>query len=75
MTTTSLQKTDPATGKELSAIAKLSSILRIKDPTEDKKVTHGQAGMLVRDLSAEIKRRTKLGLLKSKPSLTKRRLK
>ena len=45
----------PATGRQLSMIAKLCSILHIRELVEESPMTVGQAGRLIRIMSIKIR--------------------
>lgn len=52
---------EPATPQQIRAIAKLSRGLGIKEALEETKMTQGQAGRLVRELSGELKHTRQTG--------------
>lgn len=52
----------PATGRQLSTIAKLCAGLRIQEPLEDTVKTFGSAGRLVRELSNRLSYERKKGI-------------
>lgn len=51
----SKQEEEPATGKQLSTIARLSQALGIRSPIEEELMSMAQAGRQIRHLSNQLK--------------------
>ena len=50
---------EPATGRQLRTIALLCMGLKVKEPLEERPMTMGEAGRLIRDLISEVRFRRK----------------
>lgn len=48
-----------ATSTQIRTIAKLCSILRVKEPLEERSMTSGEAGLIIRQLSQKIQNKRK----------------
>ena len=56
----------PATGVQLHWIAKYCSLLGIREPLEEVKMTRGEAGRKIRLLKGDLQKRRRRGKSKSK---------
>lgn len=50
-----------ATSAQIRAITKLCSVLRIREPLEERQMTSGEAGLMIRQLSQKIQSNKRKG--------------